>query len=302
MLNRQRLILAALVLLIVASCLFDGASARKHRSRKSSRPKGVNIEIYHPKGVLIWYPYRSGIEMFGIEIFINQANPNRDGSSSSEEVSATCDICLNTTEVSYGKFILRSNDAIIRSRDHVYYNAIVKKTSGKAYVARSNEFYVSESRILIADITGGASNSRDESSSVVQAQSGNLADKTPNALQQEVKLLEEILDELNQQCNLAQNQSRELLLSVSTETRLDAKDLHQFMTRQLSAKLPSIDWNRVLVDTYYTTNGIIFEVPTIVEKLKILKLAKKLPDQPIVDVDVFETEDVTNDIEAWLVE
>lgn len=295
--KQQLLTLTALVLLIVASCLFDGASARKHRSRKSSRPKGVNIEIYHPKGVLIWYPYRSGIEMFGIEIFINQANQNRDGSSSSEEVSATCDICLNTTEVSYGKFIIRSDDAIIRSRDHVYYNAIVKKTSGKAYVARSNEFYVSESRILIADITGGATNARDESSSVAQAPSGSLAS---NALQQEVKLLEEILSELNQQCHPTQNQSKELLLNVSTPTRLDAKDLHQFMTRELTAKLPTIDWNRVLVDTYYTTNGIVFEVPTIVEKLKILKLAKKLPDQLIVDVDAFEAEDTTNDIEAWL--
>lgn len=240
--------------------------------------------------------------MFGIEIFINQANQNRDDSSSSEETSPTCDICLNTTEVSYGKFILRSDDAIIRSRDHVYYNAIVKKTSGKAYVARSNEFFVSESRILIADITGGATNARDESSSVGQVQSGNLANNSPNALQQEVKLLEEILGELNQQCNSEPNQTKELLLNASTPTRLDAKDLHQFMTRELTAKLPTIDWNRVLVDTYYTTNGIVFEVPTFVEKLKILKLAKKLPDQPIVDVDAFEAEDISNDIEAWLTE
>lgn len=240
--------------------------------------------------------------MFGIEIFINQANQNRGDSSSSEEISPTCDICLNTTEVSYGKFILRSDDAIIRSRDHVYYNAIVKKTSGKAYVARSNEFYVSESRILIADITGGATNAHDEKTSVAQAQLGNVANNTPNPLQQEVKLLEEILNELNQQCNPAQNQTKELLLNISTPTRLDAKDLHQFMTRELTVKLPAIDWNRMLVDTYYTTNGIVFEVPTFIDKLKILKLAKKLPDQPIVDMDAFEIDDTSNDIEAWLME
>uniref|UniRef100_A0AAG5DTM4 CBM39 domain-containing protein n=1 Tax=Anopheles atroparvus TaxID=41427 RepID=A0AAG5DTM4_ANOAO len=303
MLNRKQqplTLLGLLVLLVLASCFLEQASAGRHRSRKS-RPKGVNIEIYHPKGVLIWYPYRADMEMFGIEIFINQANQGRDSSSSSEETTATCNICLNTTDVTYGKFILRSDDAIIRSRDHVFYNAIVKKTSGPAYISRSNEFYVSESRILVADVPGTASQSRTEgSAAVVDSNSAALLNTAQSALQQEVALLEGILIELNQQCHATQNQTRQLLLHAQTPTRLDAKALYLFVELQLAAKLPEFDWNRALVDAYYAPNGIVFETATIVDKLKILKLSKKLPERPIEDMDAFQTEDISNDIDSWL--
>uniref|UniRef100_A0A182SZ54 CBM39 domain-containing protein n=1 Tax=Anopheles maculatus TaxID=74869 RepID=A0A182SZ54_9DIPT len=289
----------ALIWLVAASCLLETVDARKSRGsskRSSRRPKGVNIEIYHPKGVMIWYPYRAGMEMFGIQIYINKANqqPTGGGDSSSEEDSSppACDICLNTTEVTYGKFILRSEDAIIRSRDHVLYNAIVKKANGQAYVSRSNDFYVSESRILLGDISGDASGCRETAVA-------NLSDSDKRMVK-EIKLLEEILRDLNDQCFGGEtNRTKNLLLNAETPTRLDAKHLHQYAEAELNRVMPEVDWGRTLVDAFYAPNGIGFEVATAIDKMKVLKLATFRSDNSITDLDIFQTEDMTNDIEYW---
>ncbi|XP_049283673.1 uncharacterized protein LOC125763969 [Anopheles funestus] len=285
-----------LLLLVVASCLLESVDARRSRGsskRYAKRPKGVNIEIYHPKGVMIWYPYRAGMEMFGIEIFINQAIQPVGDSSEEETTPPACDICLNTTEVSYGKFILRSEDAIIRSRDHVFYNAIVKKTSGEAYVSRSNDFYVSESRILLGDITGDASACSHETAVAKLSTSDQ-------QMVSEIKLLEEILLDVSEQCNAGEaNRTKQLLLGMETPTRYDAKQLYEFVTEELKQKMPAIDWKRTLVEAFYANDGIGFEVATIIDKLKVLKLAKHLPASLITDLDNFQTEDMTNDIDSW---
>ncbi|XP_053667175.1 uncharacterized protein LOC128716279 [Anopheles marshallii] len=286
----------ALIWLVAASCLLESVDAKRRSGSSkqySKRPKNVNIEIYHPKGVMIWYPYRAGMEMFGIEIFINKANQPVADSSEEEQTPPTCDICLNTTEVSYGKFILRSEDAIIRSRDHVFYNAILKKTNGTAYVSRSNDFYVSESRILLGDITGDASACGRETA--VAPLSDN--DKQ---LASEIQLLESILHELNDQCSTwASNRTKQLLLALETPTRYDAKQLYQYVTGELKQKMPAINWNRTLVEAFYVSNGIGLEVATMIDKLKVLKLAESLPTSLITDLDSIQTEDMTNDIDAW---
>ncbi|XP_052896710.1 uncharacterized protein LOC128303701 [Anopheles moucheti] len=296
--SSKRHLLTAIVLiwLVAASCLLDSVDAKRRSGsskRYSKRPKNVNIEIYHPKGVMIWYPYRAGMEMFGIEIFINKANQPVADSSEEDITPPTCDICLNTTEVSYGKFILRSTDAIIRKQDHVFYNAILKKASGEAYLSRSNDFYVSESRILHGDMTVNASACGRETA--VAPLSDN--DKQ---LASEIKLLESILLELNDQCNQwAPNRTKQLLLNLETPTRYDAKQLYQYVTVELDQNMPAINWNRTLVEAFYVSNGIGLEMATMIDKMKVLKLAEKLPTSLITDLDSFQTEDMTNDIDVW---
>ncbi|XP_058058763.1 uncharacterized protein LOC131209665 [Anopheles bellator] len=286
-----------LALLMVVSCLVESTDARRHRSKSRHRsPKGVNIEIYHPKGVLIWYPYRPGLEAFGIEIFINKPNPGEDSS----EEAPLCDICLNTTEITYGKFILRSDDAIIRSRDHLFYNAILQKAGAKASVSRSNEFYVSESRILLGSVTGEASSCNKNANSALTTATQRIGSSEVEKLRGEVKLLEDILLEVNQKCYAGQNQTKQLHLTAETPTRYEgAKELYEFAANWLNSALPTINWNRTLVDAFYVNGGIGIEVPTIIEKQKIFKLAEALPGQPISDLDLFHTEDMANEIDAW---
>uniref|UniRef100_A0A182MVC8 CBM39 domain-containing protein n=1 Tax=Anopheles culicifacies TaxID=139723 RepID=A0A182MVC8_9DIPT len=291
----------ALVWLVIASCLLESVDARRgsrgSSKRSHKRPKSVNIEIYHPKGVMIWHPYRAGMELFGIEIFINKANKPAADCSEEESTPTACDICLNTTEQTYGKFILRNEDAIIRGGDHVFYNAIVKKTNGNAYYSRSNEFYVSESRILLGDVTGNASRACERETAVVAA---NLSGSDKQQID-EIKLLEDILRELNDQCNANDgNRTKQLLLSAETETRYDGKQLYQFVAGELERMMPLINWNRTLVEVFYASKGIGFEVATTIDKLKVLQLAKNLPTSTITDMDNFQTEDMTNEIDFWV--
>uniref|UniRef100_A0A182WH39 CBM39 domain-containing protein n=1 Tax=Anopheles minimus TaxID=112268 RepID=A0A182WH39_9DIPT len=285
----------ALVWLVVASCLLESVDARRGSRRHSRRPKSVNIEIYHPKGVMIWHPYRAGMEMFGIKLYINKANLQAEQDSGEEESTpVACDICLNTTEVTYGKFILRSEDVIIRRGDHVLYKAIVKKTSGEEYVSHSKDFYVSESRILQGDITGAAS-----SVCTREKVNADLPD-SDKKLVSEIKLLEEILGKLSDDCAGDGNRTKQLMLSAETDTRYDAKQLYQYVAEELERMMPTINWNQTLVETFYASKGIGFEVATTVDKLKVLHLAKKLPTSTITDMDNFQTEDMTNDIDFWV--
>ncbi|XP_050083317.1 uncharacterized protein LOC126569939 [Anopheles aquasalis] len=246
---------------------------------------------------MVWYPYRTDLELFGIEIYINKdqnAAPETTSSSSEEVVRPVCDICLNTTEVSYGKFILRAENAIIRGRDRVTYRAILKKTNSEPRISCSNEFYVSESRILLGSVNGEAIACN---SATTEPRIGDASDK---ALRDEIKLLEDILLEVNQECNASQNQTKQLHLIAETPTRYNAAELFEFATNWLTSALPSVNWNRTMVDAFYVINGGIgVEVATIIDKLKILKMAQGLPDQPITDLDTFQNEDFTNEIDMW---
>ncbi|XP_035780266.1 uncharacterized protein LOC118460232 [Anopheles albimanus] len=299
--RKQSIVLAtALTLLVLVGCLLDHTDAKRSRSKSRHRPKGVNIEIYHPKGVMVWYPYRTDLELFGIEIYINKNTAAPDTSSSSEEVvRPVCDICLNTTEVTYGKFILRSENAIIRGRDRVTYRAILKKTNSEPRISCSNEFYVSESRILLGSVTGEAiaCNSATTEPRIGESDRGDASDK---ALRDEIKLLEDILLEVNQECNASQNQTKQLHLLTETPTRYNAAELYEFATNWLTSALPSVNWNRTMVDAFYVINGGIgIEVATMLDKLKILKMAQGLAEQPITDLDTFQSEDFTNEIDMW---
>ncbi|XP_049536442.1 uncharacterized protein LOC125951561 [Anopheles darlingi] len=299
MFNRKQSILlaTALTLLVLLGCLLDHTDAKRSRSKSRHRPKGVNIEIYHPKGVMVWYPYRTDLELFGIEIYINKNDAAPETASSSEEViRPVCDICLNTTEVSYGKFILRSENAIIRGRDRVTYRAILKKTNSEPRISSSNEFYVSESRILLGSVTGEAI-ACNSATSEPRIGESNGDDK---ALRDEIKLLEDILLEVNQECSASQNQTKQLHLIAETPTRYNAAELYEFAINWLTSALPSVNWNRTMVDAFYVVNGGIgIEVATIIDKLKILKMAQGLADHPITDLDTFQSEEFTNEIDMW---
>uniref|UniRef100_A0A182NF17 CBM39 domain-containing protein n=1 Tax=Anopheles dirus TaxID=7168 RepID=A0A182NF17_9DIPT len=287
--KHHRLATIALILLLAASCLLEQVDGKKSRGskRSSRRQTKINIEIYHPKGVIIWYPYSAGIEEFSIEIFINKANQQTSDEYAS---SAECDICLSTTEVSYGKFILRSADAEIRAADHLYYNAIIKKNGGQKFTSRSNEFYVSASRILMGNMAGGSS-SCDTAVAPLPEEDQQQLD--------EIKMLEDILSELDDQCRAGQkSRTKQLLLNAETPTRYNAKQLYEYAASVLGQQMPAINWNRTLVDAFYASNGIGFEVSTTVEKLKVLKLAKALPSGSIVDLDTLPTDDSSNEIDS----
>ncbi|XP_055639226.1 uncharacterized protein LOC129777160 [Toxorhynchites rutilus septentrionalis] len=271
------------VLLVLCICPLEAGRHRNRSHRKSKRDTGVHIEIYHPKGVMIWYPQRPGMVAFGIEIYLNKKHMVDD--------EPVCDICMNTTEVSYGKFILRNDNAVVRGGDHLMYNAIKQKVNGSAYVMKSNEFYVADSRII---------NTPTECSPNIRSQS---EDKPSNVqtLKEDISLLENIVYNTYQHCNNITRTSKKLFLNFRpTETRLDSKELFKYTLSSLKDVLPKMDWDNVLVDAFYYDDGIGFEVKSLIDKLKALQMARNFVQLTVNDLDEFnDSSDDDNEIDTY---
>lgn len=268
-------------LLLVGLCLTSVEGGHRKSSRKNKRDTGVHIEIYYPKGLMVWYPQRSGMVGFGIEIFLNQRHLIDD--------EAVCDICLNTTELTYGKFLLRSDDAVVRGGDHLMYNAFKQKVNGSAYIMRSNEFYVAESRILPQQA---------ECTSRPRPASGSSAEKIAT-LEDEVNALETIVYDVFQHCNNITQISKNLYLNFrpAQTIHLNSKQLFEYTRDVLIEMLPKVDWETVLINAYYYEDGIAFEVKTLIDKLKVLQMAKNFTQFTVNDLDDMESTTEGNEIE-----
>lgn len=253
----------AILLLVLAAPTLEA----RRKSRR--RDQNVHIEIYYPKGIMVWYPKQQGIVGFGIEIFLNQKY------ESSEEHE--CDICLNTTDVSYGKFIIHNDNAIVRAGDHLMYRAIKQKKNRSAYVAKSNEFYVAASRIL-PQLDGCSSPISTTRSSNDDSKIATHAD--------EITLLENIVYNTFQHCNNITQTSKNLFLNFRPlDSRLDSKALFDYTLDALKDMLPKIDWDTVLVNAFYYENGVGFEVKSLLDKLKALQMSNTLTRSTVTDLD-----------------
>lgn len=270
-------------LLLVGLCLSSVEGGRRSHHRKTKRDTGVHIEIYYPKGLMVWYPHRTGMAGFGIEIFLNQRHLIDD--------EAVCDICLNTTELTYGKYVLRSDDAIVRGGDHLMYNAIKQKVNGSAYIMRSNEFYVAESRILSQQAKCPPQS---------RPTSGSSTERIAT-LEEEVNALETIVYDVFQHCNNVTQISKNLYLNFrpAETTRLDSKQLFNYTRNVLKEMLPKIDWDAVLINAFYYEDGVAFEVKTLIDKLKVLQMSKNFTQFTVNDLDDMETTTEGNEIEDY---
>lgn len=78
----------------------------------------VNFEVHEPKGLTVSMVQRSpNTTMFGIELFINQ-DPARSNQTH-------CDVCQNTTTITYGKFIVEDEVVVIKKGDVLFYHVLV---------------------------------------------------------------------------------------------------------------------------------------------------------------------------------
>ncbi|XP_055547720.1 uncharacterized protein LOC129731618 [Wyeomyia smithii] len=274
--NLLKLNLCLLVLLLIECVNLSNAGygcKGKHKWN-SRRHRDVHIEIYRPKGVMIWYPKHPRVVMFGIQIFLN---------SPSTELS----IGLNTTNVSYGKFILRDDNAIIRARDRLHYTAMMRKIDG-SYFNETDEFYVARGRIT---------------SRQAECSRGNQA-ITPNSdvtkLQQKITVLQNVVSDVFQHCNNNTQSGNRLYLNIRLmETGLDPEGLHNYTLNELKKFIPSLDWDTVLIHTEYYGDGIAFEVKTFVDKLLVLQMSKGSGQFTISELDELDEQIADNEIDSY---
>lgn len=82
----------------------------------------VNFEVHDPKGLTVSMVQRSpNTTFFGIELFVNKA-PNRFNETH-------CDVCQNTTTITYGKFIIEDDEVVIKKGDILYYHVLLGDSS-----------------------------------------------------------------------------------------------------------------------------------------------------------------------------
>lgn len=78
----------------------------------------VNFEVHEPKGLTVSVVQRSpNTTFFGLELYVNHDPVKSD--------DIQCDVCHNTTTVTYGKFIVEDTDVIIKKGDVLYYYVLL---------------------------------------------------------------------------------------------------------------------------------------------------------------------------------
>lgn len=250
-------------MLIVATLLLISTVESKKRNNFHK-----HIEIYKPKGLTVWYPKSPGLVEVGVEVFLNRGH----------KYSNHCDICLNTTASAYGKFVMQDDDAVIRAGDNLQYRFSFRYSDGRT-PKRNDFFYVAESKIFHKHLQCPSTTST--STTGVQL---------PRAavLQEDIDLLEEIAKDVFEHCNNVTEISKNLYLDSRPAPNLDPKKLYEFTLNELQTMLPKINWNKVLVHTFYYNDGVGFEVMTHIDKQKVLKLSRNFNRTAISDFDDLE--------------
>lgn len=80
----------------------------------------VNFIVHEPQGLEVWIVQQPEITSFGIELYVNK---------DSRETKPYCDLCANTTELTYGKFFIENADVLIKKGDTLSYYFWVGKGS-----------------------------------------------------------------------------------------------------------------------------------------------------------------------------
>lgn len=80
----------------------------------------MNFEAHEPSGLTVSMVQRNpNTTFFGIELYVNRV----------PEPSQQCDVCHNTTTVTYGKFIVEDTEAVVKKGDALYYFVLLGDSS-----------------------------------------------------------------------------------------------------------------------------------------------------------------------------
>uniref|UniRef100_A0A182PDC9 CBM39 domain-containing protein n=1 Tax=Anopheles epiroticus TaxID=199890 RepID=A0A182PDC9_9DIPT len=121
----------------------------RHHRRPHHWIPPPNIDIYSPKGIEVSIPRWNGTsQYFAFEMFIN----NPDG--------GTPDVAHNTTELVYGKFIVRDTEVIIRQGDALNVTTYMGFTDG-GVLKNTYSFHVFTRTTTTAATTTSTSSSTD---------------------------------------------------------------------------------------------------------------------------------------------
>lgn len=235
---------------------------------RSSDNKGhsvckVDFEVLDPKGLKVWTARKPETKMFGVELYINPTGK--------ADSPVLCNLCRNTTEVMHGKFFIQDENIIVKKGDVIEYVAITD--NGKTVQRHKPR------KIIVNDYIIKPQGR----CSCPSVQPSAVRNMDPTA---EIEILERIISQLSNRCAEG-SVSNYLFLQV--ETPAGPKDLMERVKAYLSANPALKPYATAVTSAEDFGDGIVFQVKSIIDKLKILELSHTGND--IQDYDGFTTID-----------
>ncbi|KAL9707470.1 hypothetical protein quinque_010988 [Culex quinquefasciatus] len=119
-----------------------------HRHHRGHGCPHVNFEVKVPEGLEISAIQKNpNVTMFGIELYVN-----REPAEGSQ-----CDVCQNTTTVTYGKFIIEDTQVVIKNGDVLSYIVLAGEGSNVTR-HRMKKMWVTDSIINKCNCEGSSNN------------------------------------------------------------------------------------------------------------------------------------------------
>ncbi|XP_050101360.1 uncharacterized protein LOC126581611 isoform X2 [Anopheles aquasalis] len=207
---------------------------------ENTDPVMVNIQVREPSGIMIWVRDSLLIEMFGIELYVGKHNATQH---IDKEPIWDRQLMVNVTSTVDGKFLIHERNMNVELGDRIRYRFLILYNQT---VSRSNYRGI----FVTAD--------------VIQHQP---------EYQQEMARSKEILEQKILQC--VGSQSSEYLffpLEDATTIVSDPMHLARYRFWQINDLKPVIN---SLLTAKVLTDGVVVEMRTVIDKLKVLELGRE---------------------------
>ncbi|XP_061518906.1 uncharacterized protein LOC5668138 [Anopheles gambiae] len=237
---------------------------------RSNKNKGhdvcrVEFEVLDPQGLRLWTAQKPQMKGFGVELFINPVHGRKQ---------QPCNVCRNTTEITHGKFFLQDESVIVKSGDILEY--VIITDNGKT-VQRHKPRKLIVDDFLIKP-KGRCACPPGTVTPATPTQTAQQVYEDPTA---EIALLERILERVSKKC--AEGTMSNYLFLQTDRVDGPADDLKKIVLNYFQQRDALKPLAGSILSAEDGSDGIVFRVANIIDKLKILELARQ--DNDILDYD-----------------
>ncbi|XP_062552196.1 uncharacterized protein LOC134217446 [Armigeres subalbatus] len=218
----------------------------------------VDFEVLDPQGLRLWTAHKPELKMFGIEVYINPTGRSNE--------PAICSLCRNTTKATHGKYFLQDDNVIVKKGDVLEYIAI---TDNGMTTQRHKPRKIVVNEYIIKPMGRCACPAPVVTSTIHES--------NPSA---EIELLERVITSLSNRCaqGLVSN-----YLFLQVDNADGPVNLLERVKKYFETNPALKPYIGAITSAEDYSDGIAFQVKSIVDKLKILELTHTGND--ILDYD-----------------
>ncbi|XP_052893303.1 uncharacterized protein LOC128301040 [Anopheles moucheti] len=250
------------VVSVVEGGFLDWFRSNKNKGHDVCR---VEFEVLDPQGLRLWTPQKAQVKGFGVELFINPVRGRK---------VQQCNVCRNTTEITHGKFFLQDDNVIVKVGDILEY--VIITDNGKSVQRHKPRKLIVDDGIIKPK--GRCACPPGTVTPATPTDSAKQVFEEPTA---EIALLERILERVSKKC--AEGAMSNFLFLQTDRADGPTNDLKQIVRNYFQSKDALKPLTNSVMSAEDGSDGIVFRVTNVIDKLKILELARQ--DNDILDYD-----------------